>query len=96
MSHPVSRRRGLGWRGGLRRALRRGWLAAAGQISGAELSRTFNCGVGMIAVVDERDADAAAAALTAAGERVTEIGRVAPRGNDASPVRIEGLEAWRG
>lgn len=35
-----------------------GWLAANGGVAEAEMLRTFNCGVGMILVVAESDADA--------------------------------------
>ncbi|RAI31525.1 phosphoribosylformylglycinamidine cyclo-ligase [Rhodoplanes serenus] len=52
------------------------WLAAAGEVAPAEMLRTFNCGIGMIAVTAPEDADAVAAALTRAGERVTRIGTV--------------------
>jgi phosphoribosylformylglycinamidine cyclo-ligase len=52
------------------------WLAAAGEVAPAEMLRTFNCGIGMIAVTAPEDADAVAAALSRAGERVTRIGTV--------------------
>ena len=38
--------------------------------------RTFNCGIGMIAVVRAADADAALALLRAAGETATLIGEI--------------------
>lgn len=52
------------------------WLQAQGAIEPEELARTFNCGVGMAVVVAEEEADAVAAGLEAAGERVFRIGRV--------------------
>ena len=52
------------------------WLAERGNIALDEMRRTFNCGVGMIAVVDERSADAAIACLEAAGERAFRLGRI--------------------
>ena len=52
------------------------WLAETAQMAEAELLKTFNCGIGMIAVVaPERVADVRLA-LEAEGEAVTEIGRV--------------------
>ncbi len=52
------------------------WLAATGNIEPAEMYRTFNCGIGMIAVVRPGDADRALAILTAAGEKATLIGEI--------------------
>jgi phosphoribosylformylglycinamidine cyclo-ligase len=53
------------------------WLASAGKIALSEMYRTFNCGIGMIVVVAPADADAALAALRAAGETASIIGAVA-------------------
>jgi phosphoribosylformylglycinamidine cyclo-ligase len=39
------------------------WLAKEAGIAEAEMLRTFNCGIGMVAVVDEKDADAVIAAF---------------------------------
>lgn len=52
------------------------WLAAEGRISEAEMLRTFNCGIGMVAILEAHAADAAIAALAAAGESVVRIGEV--------------------
>jgi phosphoribosylformylglycinamidine cyclo-ligase len=52
------------------------WLAATGNIQPAEMYRTFNCGIGMIAVVPAAQADAALALLRAAGEQATLIGEI--------------------
>jgi phosphoribosylaminoimidazole synthetase len=58
------------------------FLQAQGAIEPAELARTFNCGIGMVAIVAPEDADAVVAALQDAGETVFTIGRVeaGPRG----------------
>jgi len=58
------------------------FLQAQGNIEPEEMARTFNCGIGMAVVVAADQAEAVAAALTAAGEEVATIGRVeaAPRG----------------
>jgi phosphoribosylformylglycinamidine cyclo-ligase len=53
-----------------------GWLAKVGGLDQAELVRTFNCGIGMIAVVGPEDADRVAAALSAAGEKVVRFGEM--------------------
>ena len=51
-------------------------LQAGGHIAPEEMARTFNCGIGMAAIVTPGEADAVAAALEGAGESVTEIGRI--------------------
>jgi phosphoribosylformylglycinamidine cyclo-ligase len=52
------------------------FLQAQGHIEPEEMARTFNCGIGMVAVVAEAEADAVAADLGAAGETVFRIGRI--------------------
>nr|WP_299597080.1 phosphoribosylformylglycinamidine cyclo-ligase [Sphingomonas bacterium] len=52
------------------------FLQAQGHIEPEEMARTFNCGIGMVAVVAQADADAVSADLTAAGETVFRIGRI--------------------
>jgi phosphoribosylformylglycinamidine cyclo-ligase len=52
------------------------WLAATGGVAEPEMLRTFNCGVGMIAVLDPAGAEAAIKAWTDAGESVTRLGNV--------------------
>ena len=55
------------------------------------MARTFNCGLGMIAVVDAERVDAAAELLRGEGERVHRIGELVPLADGAEQVRIEGL-----
>ena len=52
------------------------WLATTGGIAESEMLRTFNCGVGMIAVVESAKADTIAALLAQAGESVARLGEV--------------------
>jgi phosphoribosylformylglycinamidine cyclo-ligase len=52
------------------------FLQAQGNIEPEEMARTFNCGIGMIAVVDAADADAVTGELEAAGETLFRIGRI--------------------
>ncbi len=51
-------------------------LARGGPVDEAEMRRTFNLGVGLIAVVDAARAEAAERALNAAGERARRFGEV--------------------
>jgi phosphoribosylformylglycinamidine cyclo-ligase len=52
------------------------WLARTGGIAEPEMLRTFNCGIGMVAVVEAAKADALASLLTRDGEHVTRLGEV--------------------
>jgi phosphoribosylformylglycinamidine cyclo-ligase len=52
------------------------WLATTGGVAEPEMLRTFNCSIGMVAVLDPAGADAAIKAWTDAGESVTRLGNV--------------------
>jgi len=52
------------------------WLAATGQIAELEMLRTFNCGIGMVAVLDRSQAGAAVESFTKHGEKVVRLGEV--------------------
>lgn len=52
------------------------WLQTAGRVAGDEMLRTFNCGIGMVAIVPADAADAVTRQLEQAGEIVTAIGIV--------------------
>jgi phosphoribosylformylglycinamidine cyclo-ligase len=54
------------------------WLQAQGNVADAEMHRVFNCGIGMVVIVAERDAPRAAELLAAAGETVYRIGTIEP------------------
>jgi phosphoribosylformylglycinamidine cyclo-ligase len=69
------------------------WLAEGGGIAPLEMARTFNCGIGMVAVAAPRAVDAVTAALTDAGETVHRIGRITARGADAAGVRLLHLDS---
>jgi phosphoribosylformylglycinamidine cyclo-ligase len=62
------------------------WLA--GSVAYSEMLRTFNCGVGMMLVVEPGATDEVIAVLETEGETVTRIGRVAAR--DKDPVVFAG------
>jgi len=57
------------------------FLQAGGEIEPGELARTFNCGIGMVAVVRASEAKGVTQALEAAGETVFRIGTI-----DAGPI----------
>ena len=51
-------------------------LQSGGEVAAAEMALTFNCGIGMAAIVAEADAEAVVGALEAAGETIYLIGHV--------------------
>lgn len=55
------------------------WLKQHGQIDDQEMARTFNCGIGMVAIVAAEHAADAKAFLESAGETVFAIGGVRQR-----------------
>jgi phosphoribosylformylglycinamidine cyclo-ligase len=70
-----------------------GWLAKAGRLSDAEMLRTFNCGIGMIAVVARNDADGLVRLMQEWGEAPVVIGEITPPGGEKSTAKGKG-EAW--
>ena len=73
-----------------------GWLMRQGGITAAEMASTFNCGIGMIAVVATDDAPEAARMFTDTGSPAMVIGEIVARSPDDAAVTLAGLdEAWR-
>ncbi len=58
------------------------FLAEHGNIEIDEMRRTFNCGVGMVIVVSDADADQAIRVLVDQGEAAWRIGRIVPGSRD--------------
>jgi phosphoribosylformylglycinamidine cyclo-ligase len=52
------------------------WLQEGGNVADEEMYRTFNCGLGMVLVVNPKDAEAAVASLRQSGETATVIGHI--------------------
>jgi phosphoribosylformylglycinamidine cyclo-ligase len=65
------------------------WLAASGDVSEHEMLRTFNCGIGMIAIADAAATDAAMEQFAANGETVVRLGEVI-KGNGNARVDFRG------
>jgi phosphoribosylformylglycinamidine cyclo-ligase len=66
-----------------------GWLAQTASIVPEEMLRTFNCGIGMVAIVCADDADATLRAFNDAGERAFRIGTLI-KGDGESKVIYRG------
>ncbi len=56
-----------------------GWLKAQGGVTDTEMLRTFNCGCGMVIIIDAAAADAAMALLRERGETPFLLGELVPR-----------------
>ena len=63
-----------------------GWLAREGKVASEEMARTFNCGIGMVVIVEADKADAIIASFTSAGETATRIGNVVKTAGERSVV----------
>jgi phosphoribosylformylglycinamidine cyclo-ligase len=69
------------------------WLQKIGGVAESEMLRTFNCGLGMIVVVNAKDAKSTAAALKRSGEKVTILGTIAKRKGKEDQVIYSGTLA---
>jgi len=70
------------------------WLQTEGSLSAREMARTFNCGIGMMAVVAPENAAAAKALLETHGETVFVLG-VIKQGDGAPKCRVIGAaDTW--
>ena len=64
------------------------WLQQAGNVETQEMYRTFNCGIGMVVVIAEEDADAVQAFLTEQGETVYRLGVIRERSGDEHQTQV--------
>ena len=55
------------------------WLQAQGNVADEEMLRVFNCGVGMVVIVPEAQAEAVSATLQSQGETVYRLGEIVER-----------------
>ena len=65
------------------------WLREQGSVAQQEMYRTFNCGIGMVVVVNERDAASALSQLKASGETAWVIGTIQARKSNEPQTRVE-------
>ncbi|MFG6667376.1 phosphoribosylformylglycinamidine cyclo-ligase [Halomonas sp. HNIBRBA4712] len=70
------------------------WLKQKGNVSEVEMHRVLNCGIGMVVVVPQEQADSAMRYLQEQGETVYRIGEIVKRDGDA--VLLENLNTGAG
>jgi phosphoribosylformylglycinamidine cyclo-ligase len=68
------------------------WLAQTGEIAPQEMLRTFNCGIGMVAIVDPAHADTVSAGLSHGGEAVVPLGEVTTVAHSMRVVYVGDLD----
>ncbi len=64
------------------------WLQRQGRVADEEMHRVFNCGIGMVVIVDAADADRAVAEFVAQGERCQVIGAIEVRAAGSAGCRV--------
>ena len=64
------------------------WLRETGNIAQQEMYRTFNCGIGMVLIVDSGNRDAALDHLNTSGEKAFIIGTIREREGDEAQTQI--------
>ncbi len=64
------------------------WLQEHGKLEDQEMARTFNCGIGMVLVVDKKDARTAQQFLQAQGETVYAIGSIRKRAGEEHQTHV--------
>jgi phosphoribosylformylglycinamidine cyclo-ligase len=64
------------------------WIQKTGKVADGEMHRTFNCGIGMVVVVAEKDVDRALDSLRAGGESAYRIGSIAAHDPNQQRVAI--------
>jgi phosphoribosylformylglycinamidine cyclo-ligase len=67
-----------------------GWLRQVGNLDDAAMLRTFNCGLGLVVIAAQAEAERVAAALASAGEAPVRIGEIEPGHGLKSPAKGKG------
>jgi phosphoribosylformylglycinamidine cyclo-ligase len=67
------------------------YLQRVGQVPGADLERTFNCGVGMVVILPADSTPAALGLLRKQGHLGWELGEISPAAAPSAGVKLEGF-----
>lgn len=71
------------------------WMKTIGNIEPYEMARTFNCGIGMLIVVNADEVQSVMDSLKAAGESVFDIGQLETLDqNNGNDVVIDNISKW--
>ncbi len=62
------------------------WLQQAGNITPFEMHRTFNCGIGMVLVVNENQTEEISAQLNSMGEKTWVLGKIVEKTSDNAVI----------
>ncbi|MBX4335568.1 phosphoribosylformylglycinamidine cyclo-ligase [Bartonella raoultii] len=66
------------------------WIAKQGRIEETEMLRTFNCGIGMVVIVEQHAAETITQALKMQGETVTSLGILTKRQEEDKAILYKG------
>ncbi|MEM9205597.1 MAG: phosphoribosylformylglycinamidine cyclo-ligase [Pseudomonadota bacterium] len=64
------------------------WLAKEGPVSETEMARTFNCGIGMVAICDAHESKTIEALLSDQGVSAQKIGQLSPQDDHETGKRV--------
>lgn len=70
------------------------WLKKNGNVSAHEMTRAFNCGVGMVIVVEKGSEAAVKDLLEKEGETVYQVGALKAKAEGEEDCIVSGLETW--
>ncbi|KAI9277594.1 phosphoribosylglycinamide synthetase [Sporodiniella umbellata] len=71
------------------------WLKQAGGLSAHEMTRTFNCGIGMVIVAEAAHVPEITRLLEAVGEKVVQLGSVVAKAEvDGQEVQVRNTDGW--
>ncbi len=70
------------------------WLKEKGNLDSMDMARTFNCGIGMMIICKQEQADNIKSSLQASGEVIYEIGYIEKRQENQPKVIINNIDSW--
>ncbi|BCR89016.1 bifunctional aminoimidazole ribotide synthase/glycinamide ribotide synthase [Aspergillus chevalieri] len=70
------------------------WLQKNGNVDAAEMARAFNCGVGMVVVVEKGSEGVVKGLFESEGETVYQVGELRAKKADEEGCVLSGLETW--
>ena len=71
------------------------WIANEGNISHSEMAKTFNCGIGMVAIIAKKNEKKVMRLIEKKGEKAHKIGFVKNRRKKSSQIEIIGMkDSW--